>query len=89
MARNNYSRTGAGLFGGTCGCWILVLLINLTIGSFCLNYALDTIVGTTLPWLLAGVLGLFLGELTIPVAILCFIANLCNVAHPWIHTVVK
>jgi hypothetical protein len=89
MARN-YSRTGAGLFGGTCGCYILVLLINLTIGSLCLNYCLDTIVGTTISsWLLAGILGLFLGEITIPLAVICFIANLVHVAHPWFPHVVK
>ena len=91
MARNySSSSSSAGLCGLNCGCLIIVMIVNLTIGGYCLNYSLDTILGTTISsWLLAGILGLFLGELTIPLAVICFIANLCNVAHPWFHHVVK
>lgn len=76
---------GFGL-GGSLGCFLLVLLINITIGSLLFNYILDTLVGKTLPWFWAALCGLVAGEITIPVGIVFWILRATGIIHvPLIH----
>lgn len=57
-------------------CWVIIIIINLTIGYFCTDYVLE-FYATKLAkesveisaWV-SLVLGLFLGEITIPLSIL-------------------
>jgi hypothetical protein len=63
------------IFGGAfqCGCVLLVLALNLTVGIWSINYLLDTFVGAraaTFPTILGAVL---LGEITIPIAVFVWI----------------
>jgi hypothetical protein len=86
MARKSSSSigSGAGPCGLSCGCILLILLINITLGSFCLNYDLGTVMGVQLPWLLAGLIALVLGEFIIPATVIIFLVNLApHIGHPW------
>lgn len=63
---------------------IFILLINITIGSFCFNYDLQCCFGKTANFWVAGLCGLLLGELTIPSAIVCWVvSDLCGVETPF------
>ena len=73
---------GSGVACGGCGCWIAVLVINLLIGGWCLNYSLDFLIGKQLPMIAAAPIGLVAGEITIPVACICGGAKLLGVKHP-------
>lgn len=79
----NRSGSGAGLLGLNCGCIILILVINLTIGSFCFNYCLGALWGTQLHWGLAALGGLILGELAIPAAVIIWLITLSGVPTPF------
>lgn len=65
------------------GCCAVVLVFNLLFGGFCLNFCLGTLFGTSLHWLVAGILGLFLGEITIPLAFILWVIALSGVATPF------
>jgi len=69
----------------SCGCMILVLLINPLLGGFCFNYSLGAIWGTHLSWFLAALGGLFLGEIAIPAALIIWLITLSGVATPFIR----
>jgi len=77
--RNN----GLGILGGGCGCYLTVIVINLTFGAWCFSYSLNSFFGKDAPWYLDVVGGLFLGELTIPLAVVCFILNSIGVHTPY------
>jgi hypothetical protein len=70
---------------GSCGCWLLIVLINISIGALTLNYCIETITGKHAPWIVNVIGGLFLGEITIPTAIVYWILTSCGVHHPFIH----
>lgn len=70
--------------GGMCGCWIMLLLMNLTIGGLCFQYCLWSIFGKDVPWYADAVAGLFLGQFALPAAVVCWIIRLCDVAVPFI-----
>ena len=53
----------------SCGCVIAIFVMNLLAGWWSVNYLLQFFLGKTLPFLGAAVIGLFTGELTIPVAV--------------------
>jgi len=55
------------------GCFFLILLINMVLGIWSVNYLLLTFLGKTIPLFWAFVIGIFSGELTIPVAIVVLI----------------
>lgn len=59
--------------GGFCGCWTIILILNLLIGGFCTDYVLFSVLGKNIPWWADCLIGLFLGEFTIPAAIVCWI----------------
>jgi hypothetical protein len=67
------------------GCIVIIVLFNATIGGLALNYALSSIVGKTVPALAAGAIGLFFGEVTVPLAIGCWVARAVGVHVPFVH----
>lgn len=74
MKTNN---TGAfALLGcGWLGCVTLGLIINLTIGGFCFDYVLWAGFGKDIPWYADAACGLFLGQFSIPSAIIFWILH--------------
>lgn len=53
----------------TCGCYVLVAIFNVLVGGWSINYILDVFVHKMLPFGWAMVIGLFAGEISVPVAI--------------------
>lgn len=87
MARSRSYSSGSGegcAVGGACGCWLAFLLFNLCLGGVSLQYCLECFIGKGLDqfWV-AALLGLFLGEFTVPIAIICFVLKLCGVHMPF------
>lgn len=80
--RSKGSSTANTLLGCNCGCMILIVLVNLTLGAYCFDYSLAALFGTDVPWYLDVVAGLFLGELVIPVAVILWIVGISGVAFP-------
>lgn len=62
----------SGLFGG-CGCILLILGINLLLGGASFDYVLYSVLGKDIPWYGDMLAGLFVGEFTVPAAIVCWI----------------
>jgi hypothetical protein len=83
--RQNSNSWAATSFGGTCGCFLFILLLNLTVGAFCFDYSLGAIFGKHVGWFLCMVGGMFLGELTIPLAVVLAIISAAGVAFPLVH----
>jgi hypothetical protein len=83
--RSKVRVSGVGtLAGGWCGCVVFILILNLTLGAFCFDYSLYSIVGKDIPWTLDAVCGLFLGEFTIPCALVCCVLRHCDIETPFI-----
>ena len=61
----------------TCGCVILV--INLLLGGWSVNYLLAIFLAKTIPFWGAMLLGLFVGEFSIPIAFVVAILKYFNV----------
>jgi hypothetical protein len=53
----------------SCGCGILLILFNLFIGGWSVNYLLQFFLAKTISFFGAMLIGLFAGELTVPTAI--------------------
>lgn len=66
-------KAATGCVGGQCGCMLAVLLFNILLGKWSIDYIGMTGFGVTVPVLPAIVGGLFLGEFTIPAAILVWL----------------
>ena len=71
------------LFGGGYGCLIVFFILNLSLGAFCFDYTLSCFWGTDVHWVLDMVGGAFLGEITIPSAIVCAIVKASGVETPF------
>lgn len=83
---NRKSSDGSGCFLLTsCGCWLGVLAINVIFGAMSVNYCLWSFLDKSVDTWVAVVAGLFLGEVTIPLAIVCWLLRLCGVHVPFIH----
>lgn len=77
-----------GADGSMCGCYLALFLISVTVGGFAFHYDCETILGVEVPsvWLcMLG--GAFLGTLTIPLAVICWILVMCGVHAPFFHMV--
>lgn len=59
-----------------CGC---LLIFNLLIGGWSVNYLLDAFLGKTIPFIGAALIGLVAGEVSVPVAIVVWLLRLFNV----------
>ena len=53
----------------SCGCGVLLVLFNLWIGGWSVNYLLSFFADKTIPFLGAALIGLFTAEISVPVAI--------------------
>lgn len=73
--------------GGPIGCLLLlaVLAVNFFIGGYCVNYVLASLTAHPTSIILAGIIGLFVGEFTIPLAIICWILRLAGFHVPFFH----
>jgi hypothetical protein len=56
-----------------CGCFVLLVAVNVTLGGLSVNYLLEFFLGKTLPLIGAAIIGLFFGEFTMPVAVVVWI----------------
>lgn len=54
---------------GGLGCFLFFLVFNLVLGGWSVNYLLLLFTGENIPFFWDTVIGLFSGELTIPIAI--------------------
>jgi hypothetical protein len=54
---------------GMCGCYLLIFIFNLILGGWSVNYLLLWLAEKTIPFFWATVIGLFVGEFSIPVAV--------------------
>jgi len=51
------------------GCLAIVLLINLGVGGWSVSYLLTVLLSKTIPFWGAALIGLFVGEFSIPIAV--------------------
>ena len=68
-----------------CGCMVAVLALNLIFGAMSVNYCLESFMNKHLGFWVAGLLGFFFAEITIPLAIICWVLRLFGVEAPFIH----
>lgn len=68
---------------GVCGCFLIMLLINVTLGGYCFHYSLWNIFGKNIPWFADAVCGVVLGGVAIPTAVVCWVMRLCGVEAPF------
>ena len=52
-----------------CGCGLLVLMTNVVLGAWSVNYLLGFFLEKTIPFLGAAAIGLVAGQFTFPVAV--------------------
>ena len=69
----------------SCGCMLLILLCNLLLGGICTDYSLWFYFGIHIPFVACIVIGLFLGQFAVPLAVIAWVLHLCGVAAPLIH----
>ena len=67
---------------GGCGCLILILVVNLTLGGFCADYSLGYYFGADAPWYGDAALGLVGGQVLIPATVLAWVLKLAGVRQP-------
>jgi hypothetical protein len=58
-----------------CGCTIFIVVLNLLVGGWSVNYILTFFLDKAIPFFWATVIGLFAGEITIPVAVIVAILH--------------
>lgn len=63
----------------TCGCYSIILLLNLLFGGVSVNYLLEVFLSKTIPLFWAVVIGIFAGQFTIPVAVIVWVLKLTGV----------
>lgn len=57
----------------SCGCWIVVTLFNLVVGGWSVNYLLNVFATKMLPFGWATIVGMFVGEFSVPAAVIVVI----------------
>lgn len=77
MSRYRSSSGQSSLF--TCGCYLAIFIFNISVGGWSVNYLLQFFLDKTISFLGAAVIGLFAGELTVPVAVVIAILRFFNV----------
>jgi len=65
-----------------CACLVWILIFNLIVGSLCFSYDANFLFGVHVPWYLAVLGGVFLGEVVVPVTVICSILSVCGVHSP-------
>ena len=66
------------------GCFV-VMILNLLLGGWSFDYCLWAIFGKDIPFWGDMICGFFAGEVTIPLAIVCFILRCCGIESPFLH----
>lgn len=56
-----------------CGCALIIFVLNLIFGGMSVNYLLEVFANKVIPFGWAMVIGMFAGEITIPVALVTWI----------------
>jgi len=56
-----------GLF--QCGCAVALLVFNVFVGSWSVNYLLEFFLSKSIPFIGSALIGLFVGEISVPVAV--------------------
>ena len=85
-AANAQLQAGGSSDGCTsCGCLSVIFLVNVIFGAVSVNYCLESFLNKTVDFWIALIVGLFLGEFTIPLAIVCWILRSCGIQSPFIH----
>ena len=77
--RSSSSDSSWAILFAQCGCWLVVAVINLIFGGMSVNYLLTTFLEKAIPFGWAMVLGLFVGEFTIPASIVVWILKLTHI----------
>ena len=62
--------------GFSCGCMIVVIIINLVLGAWSVNYILPALGLDPVSTLPAVIIGMFAGEITIPLAIILWLVGI-------------
>lgn len=75
------SSSAAGARG--CGCVAMYFVATAVLGRISVNYLLESLIGKTVPFLPAAIVGFFLGGVTIPGALVCWILRLCGIHTPF------
>jgi len=70
---------------GSCGCAIAILICNLLLGGVTVNYCLESFIGKTVDFVWAAIAGLFLGEISLPLAVVCWLLRICGLHTPFVH----
>jgi len=67
---------------GACSCliWFAVVVFNILVGGWSVNYLLEFFANKMIPFFWAAVIGLFAGEVSVPVAAVVAILH-------WFHVV--
>jgi hypothetical protein len=58
---------------GKCGCYLVILLFNMIVGAWSVNYLLLEFLGRMIPFWGAALIGVFAGEISISVAIVVWL----------------
>ena len=72
------NRTSSNSSNPGCGCFLLILVINLVVGSMAFAYSLDAFFAKDVAPFIDIVGGLFLGEAVIPIAIVCWVLKISH-----------
>jgi hypothetical protein len=65
--------------GIQCGFYIIILIVNMLAGGWSVNYLLNFFASKVIPFGWAMVIGLFAGEISIPVAVVVAILHMFHV----------
>ena len=57
--------------GVGCGCLIAAVIFNLALGGWSVDYLLQLFAGKDIPFWADAIIGLIVGEVSIPLAIVC------------------
>lgn len=61
-----------------CGLMLLFLVFNALVGGWSINYCIAWFGGNTLPLLIAGIIGLFLAEVSVPLALILMLIGMAS-----------
>lgn len=61
--------------GGYCGCWVIILLLNLALGGWSVDLILS-LFDKDIHWIGDVLIGLVIGQFTIPIAIVIWLLQL-------------
>ncbi len=67
------------------GCVVIIFLFNLLLGGWSFDYCLWSIFGKDVPFYMDMLCGLFVGQFTIPLAVVCLLLRCCGVEVPFFH----